>query len=66
MALDFCESCQSVEGGIRLATPMEIAEAFGVKELEVEDVWPDNYVCEACGSVGSIRGVREHDDGDER
>lgn len=68
MALDICESCNSVEGGWRLGTIGEVMEQYGINlepGTEVGDEW-DNYVCEQCGGVGCRRGVPEHDDGDER
>jgi hypothetical protein len=67
MSLSYCQACQSLEGRTRLATADEVNKTFGealASDDEVEDVWPDNYVCEECGSVGELTGVPEHDDYD--
>lgn len=67
MSLSHCTSCESVEGRTRLATADEANKEWGLtlkSDDDVEDVWPDNYVCEECGAVGELRGIPEHDDYD--
>lgn len=62
MSLSVCSECQTVEGGWREPTPKE-AQDYGV-EADCNDV--EALVCCACNSIGSHRGIPEHDDLEDR
>lgn len=58
LALSVCSECQTVEGGWREPTLKEREEnGLDADSNEIEDL-----VCLACDSIGSYKGVREHDD----
>lgn len=60
MALSVCQECQTVEGRWREPTLKEREEhGLDAQSNEIEDL-----VCEACDSLGSYKGVKEHDDYD--
>lgn len=56
MALDYCTECGAVEQGWREPTLPER------HEHDIPDDDSETTVCSECGSVGSHRGIPEHDD----
>jgi hypothetical protein len=56
MALDYCTSCQSVEGGFKTVSTKDYY--FGGEQEEDQ--------CEQCGELGTKQGIPEHDEIEER
>lgn len=63
MALTYCTSCQTVEGGFVPATAEEqVKQGFEVLAEDEQDT--QDMKCAECGEIGSYQGVPEHDDYD--
>jgi hypothetical protein len=62
MSPSVCSECQTVEGGWREPTLKEREE----NGLEPDSNEIEDLVCLACDSIGSHRGIPEHDDLEDR
>lgn len=61
MSLSICEDCRTVEGKWREPTLKE-RQDYGMESDGI--TLPEDMVCCTCDSVGTHRGVPEHDDMD--
>lgn len=57
MSLSICSECQTVEGGWSEPSEKE-REEYGI---DAESNETEDLVCNECGSIGSYRGIPDHD-----